>query len=221
MDHWSDTINLKFLSTIVTVKSFLRTICEFNSRILILTPNVISPIAPPFHAAESATVAALGSLVTSLRRELAPVGVDVCHLKLGTFDTSGVIGNKNAQPIQILNAARADILCWPPAARAAYARNYAAQQSGKSIGSHGIKGSSLRELHLAVFDALTDVKPRAVMRVGSGSLVYEIFGKCAPDGLVGWILNVGRGEETGTGFVGGWGSSGTSTGEASVEWEKV
>lgn len=220
MDHWSDILNLKILSTIVTIKSFLRTICEFNSRIIILTPNVISPIAPPFHAAESAAVAALGSLVTSLRRELAPVGVDVCHLKLGTFDTSNVVA-KNAQPIQVLNAARADILCWPPAARAAYARNYAAQQSGKSIASHGIKGSSLRELHLAVFDALTDVKPRAVRRVGSGSLVYEIFGKCAPDGLVGWMLNAGRGEDTSAGAMGGWGSTGTSMSEGSVEWEKV
>lgn len=217
MDHWSDVLNLKILSTIVTVKSFLRTICEFNSRIIVLTPNVISPIAPPFHAAESMAVTALESLVTSLRRELAPVGVDVCHLKLGTFNTSSVIG-RNAQPMQVLNAARADILCWPPAARATYARNYAAQQSGKSIGTHGIKGSSLRELHLAVFDALTDAKPRAVRRVGSGSLIYEIFGKCAPDGLVGWILNAGRGEETGTGFMG---STGTSTCEGSVEWEKV
>lgn len=167
-------------------------------------------------------VAALESLATSLRRELAPAGVDVCHLKLGTFDTSGVMGSKNAQPIQVLNAARADILCWPPAARATYARNYAAQQSGKSIASHGIKGSSLRELHLAVFDALTVVRPRAVRRVGSGSLVYEIIGKCVPDGLVGRILNFGRGEETGTGVMGsGWGSTGTSTGEGSVEWEKV
>lgn len=158
-----------------------------------------------------------------MRRELAPVGVDVCHLKLGTFDTSNIIGGKNAQPVQLLNAARADILSWAPAARAAYAKNYAAQQSGRSIGSHGssgiFKGSSLRELHLAVFDALTDVRPKAVRRVGSGSLVYEILGKCAPDGLVRWMLNAGRGEEVSTGFMGGWGS--TSTSEASVEWEKV
>lgn len=164
-------------------------------------------------------------MATSLRRELAPVGVDVCHLKLGTFDTSSITNGKNAQPAQLLNAARADILSWPPAARAAYAKNYAAQQSGRSIGSHGgsgiFKGSSLRELHLAVFDALTDVKPRAVRRVGSGSLVYEMLGKCAPDRLVGWMLNAGRGEEAGTGFFGGWGSTSTGTSEGSVEWEKV
>lgn len=150
----------------------------------------------------------------------------VCQLKLGTFDTSNILGNKNLHPAQLLNAARADILSWSPAARAAYAKSYAAQQSGKSIGSHGngssgiFKGSSLRELHLAVFDALTDVKPRAVRRVGGGSLVYEMLGRWAPDGLVGWMLNIGRGEEMGViGF--GWGGGSASTSEGSVEWEKV
>ncbi|KAG0638373.1 hypothetical protein HOY80DRAFT_967838 [Tuber brumale] len=227
IDLWSDTLNIKILSTVVTAKSFLRVLCDFRSRLLLLTPNVISPLSPPFHAPETVAVLALGGLATSLRRELAPLGVDVCHFKLGTFDCSAMMARQQQDRI---NAARAEILSWAAPARAAYARNYIAlsQKSGNS-GPAGIKGSSLRELHLAVFDALTDEKPRRVWRVGSGSMIYEVLGKVMPDGLASWMLgsarangNGGRREGTimGLGGVGSAsGSAGTS--EGSVEWERV
>ncbi|PUU81193.1 hypothetical protein B9Z19DRAFT_1020254 [Tuber borchii] len=228
IDLWSNTLNLKILSTVVTAKSFLRVLCDFHSRLLLLTPNVISPLSPPFHAPETVAVAALGGLVTSLRRELAPLGVDVCHFKLGTFDCSAMIARQQQDRI---NATRAEILSWAAPARIAYARNYIAlsQKSGNS-GPAGIKGSSLRELHLAVFDALTDEKPRRIWRVGCGSLIYEVLGKVMPDGLVSWMLgstrkngNGGRKEEGMIMGLGGVGSASGSAGtsEGSVEWEKV
>jgi len=228
IDLWANTLNIKILSTVVTAKSFLRVLCDFHSRLLLLTPNVISPLSPPFHAPETVAVTALGGLVTSLRRELAPLGVDVCHFKLGTFDCSAMMARQQQDRI---NATRAEILSWAAPARVAYARNYIAlsQKSGNS-GPAGIKGSSLRELHLAVFDALTDEKPRSVWRVGCGSMIYEVLGKAMPDGLVSWMLgstrkngNGGRKEEGMIMGLGGVGSASGSAGtsEGSVEWEKV
>lgn len=229
IDTWSDTLNLKILSTVVIIKSFLRIVCDFHSRVLLLTPNVVSPLAPPFHAPEAMAVAALGGLATSLRRELAPLGVDFCHMKLGTFDCGSMLPRLHQH--NNTNASRADILSWPPAAKAAYAKNFVALSQKSAVGSSaGIKGSSLRELHLAVFDALTDKKPKKVWRVGTGSLVYEALGKLVPDGLVAWMLGGGRkcsvekdgaglGLELGGGIGSASGSAGTS--EGSVEWDKI
>ena len=57
---------------------------------------------------------------------------------------------------------------------------------------HGIKGGDLRELHNAVFDALTESRPRRTWRVGSGSLAYGLIGKLVPAGAVGWMLGIRR-----------------------------
>ncbi|RPB00850.1 DUF1776-domain-containing protein [Choiromyces venosus 120613-1] len=228
IDLWSDTLNLKILSTVVTAKSFLRVLCDFHSRLLLLTPNVISPLSPPFHAPETVAVAALSGLATSLRRELAPLGVDVCHFKLGTFDCSAMMARQQQDRV---NATRAEILSWAVPARVAYAKNYMSlsSKSGNS-GPAGIKGSSLRELHLAVFDALTDEKPSTVWRVGSGSMIYEVLGKIVPDGLVSWMLGASRkgenGERREEGMIMGLGGVGSASGsagtsEGSVEWEKL
>jgi hypothetical protein len=60
-------------------------------------------------------------------------------------------------------------------------------------GVGGVRGSPLRVLHEAVFDALTVPRPRHVWYVGSGSRLYDFIGRWAPPGLVGWMLR-GRGD---------------------------
>ena len=85
---------------------------------------------------------------------------------------------------------------WPSSARALYAHNYVTQS--RIAGSKGLfndngnvsAGSALRELHNAVFDALTQKRPRKIWRVGRGSVAYDIVGNWAPTGLVGWILGI-------------------------------
>jgi len=51
------------------------------------------------------------------------------------------------------------------------------------------KGSSLRELNNAVFDAMLKGKG-GVVRVGMGSRVYGFVGRWVPSGLVGWMMGV-------------------------------
>jgi hypothetical protein len=53
------------------------------------------------------------------------------------------------------------------------------------------RGSSLRELNDAVFDALVSHKG-SVVRVGMGSSVYGFVGRWVPRGLVGWMMGVRR-----------------------------
>ena len=53
------------------------------------------------------------------------------------------------------------------------------------------KGSSLRELNNAVFDAMVRGNG-GVVRVGMGSHVYGFVGRWVPCGLVRWMMGVRR-----------------------------
>ncbi|KAL7272049.1 hypothetical protein RUND412_005161 [Rhizina undulata] len=186
LDLWSDTLNLKILSTVVILHHLLSTIRTFKSRVLLLTPSIISSLSPAFHAPESVAVNALDALSRSLRKELKDSNVEVCLFKLGTFDTSSIVSPAK-NPLLAVNAVRADILSWPKEWRETYARRYAAQVGAEGKG-WGVKGSSLRELHVCVFDALTEKRPKGVWRVGRGARSYEFIGRFLPEGLVGWML---------------------------------
>lgn len=209
---WSDTLNLRLLSPFVTVQLFIRALrSNPGSRLLILTPAIVSALIPPFHAPEAAAIAAIDAFAVSLRRELSPLGVHVSQLKLGTFDLSqsGRLYSNGGNAC----AARADIGSWAPGVQTAYATQYTAQE-GASSGKI-MQGSSLKGLHVAVFDALTQEKPKKLVRVGRGSCVYEVVGWCAPDALVLWMLGSGK-----KASVPGE-SMGRSTNDGSMEWEKV
>ena len=79
------------------------------------------------------------------------------------------------------------------------------------------KGTSLRELHNSVFDAIVRGEGRnGTIFVGQGARVYDIIGKLVPGVIVGWMMSasktkaaapkVAEHEESPTG---------------STEWEKV
>ncbi|KAE9982091.1 hypothetical protein EG328_011194 [Venturia inaequalis] len=189
---WQDSINSKILLPITTAQAFLPTICEFKARVLVLTPNVVASLKPAFHGMESAIVGALDGFTTTLRRELRTLGIHVCQIKLGNFDFSHLGGARTH--LQSISASRT--IAWPPSARMLYAQNFINQgriAEGKGMfGDTGsiAKASSPRELHYAIFDALTQKRPSSVWRVGRGSLAYDIVGNWVPGGLVGWVLGL-------------------------------
>ena len=83
---WTNTINKNLLGTVNTVGAFLPIALDHKSRIVVLTPNIISALNLPFHSIEITTVGALEGYTRSLRRELSPSGVSVTHIKLGSVD---------------------------------------------------------------------------------------------------------------------------------------
>ena len=244
-DLWSDALNIKVLGTIATTQAFLRTICDFRARLLVLTPSIIPSLSPPFHAVESSIVAALDAFTTSLRGELGTVGIDVCQLKLGSFDYGGRSSSvgQGHSPVRTqqssAGAARADVLSWPSAARALYAKNYFAQSSTAialsstassaqpqpySNSKNTIQGSPMRDLHTAVFDALTSPsRPQRIRHVGSGSLLYDVVGRWAPAAVVAWMMGIRRvaplaNDEAGPGD---WVPDGGFELQQQVDWERV
>lgn len=119
-----------------------------------------------------------------------------------------------------LSSQRAEMLKWEESARHAYGKNYATVTSKTGGGGVVGKGSSLRELNNAVFDAMVRGKG-GVVRVGMGSRVYCFVGRWVPRGLVGWMMGVrgvgvGEKEEFGRvpGTSEGFGSRSTSPGSS-------
>lgn len=163
---WSDAFNSRVLSTVSLTHSFFSLLVDQSARVLILSPNVVAPLTPALNGVESAVVGALDGFVGTLRRELKAFGsVQVVQLKLGSIEFGSLATNLHAP----LNSPQ-------PGAR-------------KSMQAKHAAGSSPKELHHAVFDALTLRSPWRTIRVGRGSLVYEIAGKFFPHMLTEWMLN--------------------------------
>jgi Fungal family of unknown function (DUF1776) len=178
--------------------------------VILLTPTIISSLSPPFHAPESLIISGLTAFTESLSGELAPLGIPVAHLKLGAFDFS-TVHPRNQLQAQTLQAQRAEMLCWPEGTRQIYGRNFlSVAERGPIIG--GPKGSPLRELHNAVFDAMMKRKGGTI-RVGIGSSTYEFVGAWVPKGLVGWMMGMRR-IRTGTVISGS--ESGSDAGKEEV-----
>jgi NAD(P)-dependent dehydrogenase (short-subunit alcohol dehydrogenase family) len=187
---WSDALNAKVLHTIAVTQSLLPTVCEFKARVLMLTPSIIPSLRLPFHSVETTIVKALEGFLASLRAELGTLGIDVLQFHLGTFDYSHV-GPKH----HLQTRASASAHVWPATTRALYARNFESQTRagpGRGFLEAENSGSSLRELHNGVFDALTQQRPRSVWRVGRGSVTYDLVGSWVPEGLVRWMMGLRR-----------------------------
>jgi NAD(P)-dependent dehydrogenase (short-subunit alcohol dehydrogenase family) len=196
---WSDTLNTKVVATVAIAQAFLPLICEFQARLLILTPNVVSSLRPAFHGLESTVVSALDGFATTMRRELHTLGISVSQIRLGAFDFSRV-GDGARNHLQTSSLGSSRTLAWPLSARRLYAQNFMNQSrivegqglfSGAENGSVA-KASSPRELNHTVFDALTRPRPKNIYRVGRGSVAYDIIGNWVPGGIVGWVLGLRR-----------------------------
>ena len=197
MESWSDTINIQLLSTIATAHEFLHPVCQFKSRFLLLTPHNVASIQAPFHAPQNAVVGALQGFFATLQNELDTIDIRICHLKLGIFDFSALSGRYSQhQQHPTLAQNEASTLAWPSSSRLLYAQNYLSQLQTAGLFSNnrqnrnGRAGAPLRELHLAVYDALTQERPARTWHVGHGSLTYEMVGRLLPRGLVAWMLGI-------------------------------
>jgi NAD(P)-dependent dehydrogenase (short-subunit alcohol dehydrogenase family) len=193
-------------------------------KVLVFTPSIISSINPPFHAPEATVCSALSAFTEVLTAELRPLSIPVTHIQLGTFDFQGFTPEKNHQTQRVggngnggygngyqpgllmAPAENAETLTWPDSARHAYGRNYVNQSaSAIAVGRiRGLRGSSLRSLHNAVFDVIDGSVTSGVVRIGLGSSVYGFVGRWVPRSLVSWMMGIRRVDE-----LASWSSSGS------------
>jgi NAD(P)-dependent dehydrogenase (short-subunit alcohol dehydrogenase family) len=205
----SDLLNTRLLTPVLTVQSFLPLLHSAplshpqhhsapappKPSVLVLTPSIIANLSPAFHLPESTIVSGLTAFTDVLSAELAPLGIPVTHLELGSFDLNSFL--PHGRHPQTVQSQRAETLKWDDSSRQAYGKNFVTLSSGRALGNSGAgRGSSLRELNDAVFDAM--VKGRGgTVRVGAGSGIYGFVGKWVPRGLVAWMMGLRKvgGEE--------------------------
>ncbi|KAL9609714.1 MAG: hypothetical protein Q9167_005539 [Letrouitia subvulpina] len=148
-----------------------------GSSLLFLTPSITASLNPPNHAPENVISSALNTYISTLRKELAGQTVNVTQFKLGAFDYRS---DSDAHNMQV--ALRHSV--GPPSG------SVGTSSSGEQwLSSGGAKGSSLRELHLEVFDAIAGKRTGTVF-VGKGSRLYDIVGQWVPEGMLGWMLGL-------------------------------
>ena len=242
-----DTINTRLISSVLTVQQFLPLLIskaeDSKPSVIIAYPSIPLSLLPPFQAPSLITTSALSTFAKSLRREVKMQGhnISITELKLGNFDLGSThhFFNKasNADDLEG-NAARGQssaLTHWHSSQRAALQRSSLGQTSL-------VKGTQVRELHNAVFDALAPPqrfmafglwswgsgrRPNTVY-IGSGARLYDVVGKVCPQGLVGWMMDSKArrmtAEAKGMGPTPAkanenWGS-GSEAGAESV-WEKV
>lgn len=216
---FSDLFNTHLLHPILTIQAFLPLLtAQLNPdskihppKVVVFTPSIISSINPPFHAPESTVCSALSAFTDVLAAELSPLNIPVTHFQLGTFDFSGFspasrsglpsTGSTGFQPSTATSLpntlpipANTASLSWPDSAKKAFGRNYIATSSSQipSGRIHGLRGSSLRDLHNAVFDVLDGSESSSVIRMGLGADLYGFVGRWAPRGLVSWMMGIRR-----------------------------
>lgn len=212
---FADLFNTHLLQPILTIQAFLPLLTARLSpaptdkerpspKVLVFTPSIISSINPPFHAPEATVCSALSAFTDVLTAELRPLGIPVTHVQLGTFDFAGFTPAANSRllaPHGLLPAPEdAEALPWPDSARHAYGKNFVSQ-SASAIGAgkiRGMRGSSLRELHNAVFDVIDGSIASGTVSVGLGASVYGFVGRWVPRGLVAWMMGIRRVDELAT-----------------------
>ncbi|KAH7374941.1 hypothetical protein B0T11DRAFT_269418 [Plectosphaerella cucumerina] len=212
---FAELFNTHLLHPILTIQAFLplltARLCPvgekwYPPKVMVLTPSIISSINPPFHAPEATVCSALTAFTEVLAAELRPLNVPVTHMHLGTFDFAGFTPVKHTQSAAYqkgllegpgIDADATETLSWADSARHAYGRNFVTQStSAISAGRiRGLKGSSLRHLHNAVFDVVDGSITSATVRVGLGAGVYGFVGRWVPRGLVSWMMGIRKVDE--------------------------
>lgn len=216
---WLDSTNSHIIYPISLIHTFLplllregkaehesRSTAPIESSVVLITQSNTSSIELPAHACESLSSAALASFARTLQAEL-PRCCQAVHVRVGAFDYEGVRRNGKIPDPSLIRSHGADRrgLTWP----------------NSQFGRH------TRELHLAVFDAMTGRSSGTVF-VGPGARTYALMGALAPRNLIFWMMGY-RGsrnivESKWTGIRrrshSNESSSGSDTGR-SLEWEKV
>lgn len=240
---FADLFNTHLLHPILTIQAFLPLLTarlgsgeKTPPKVLVFTPSIISSINPPFHAPEATVCSALSAFTEVLTAELRPLSIPVTHIQLGTFDFAGFTpaagnsrsGNGGYNHGGLLTGApqNAETLTWPESARHAYGRNFV-NQSASAISAgriRGLKGSSVRNLHNAVFDVIDGSNTSGVVRIGLGASVYGFVGKWVPRGLVSWMMGIRKVDELSTWQSSAYNSprsAGSDSGEGSQDFVAV
>lgn len=202
-----DSINTRLLQPLLMLQQFLPLLARHSldpkspTSIVIAYPSIPAALTPPAEVPSTITSTSLSALAASLRREVAisSANITVHELKLGNFDLGSTYSRSVNHEVYTEHEQSQALTHWHSSQRAAAARSRFGQSSL-------IRGSSAREFHNAVFDALAPPatfkafgkydwqfsKRSSTVYVGSGARVYDLCGRFLPSGLVSLMMGYRR-----------------------------
>lgn len=206
-----DTLNTRLIGPVVATQHFLSLLMRHStdpaspSSIVLAYPSIPASLSPPSEVASTIVSTSLSSLAATLRREVSAsaANITIHELKLGNFDLGPATtyhrshNPRYTEPASVTSK-DGELVRW---------RNFnpssIIHSTSKKIHNNAvIKGSSAREFHNAVFDALAPPptfrafnrfnwqipKRNSTHFVGSGARIYDICGTWLPAGLVGLLM---------------------------------
>jgi hypothetical protein len=203
-----DTLNMRLISSILTVQQFLPLLSSsLPSSIVLAYPSIPLSLLPPLSLPSHITTSALSTFVRALRRDLPATSgsgdIHITELKLGNFDLGSTFARStdtsaNARSLGgsgSTTASQSALTHWHSSQRMVHTRAALGQISL-------VRGSAVREFHNAVFDALVPapthilfgrwhwkgVKPNEVY-VGRGARLYGVIGNHVPQSWLGWMMD--------------------------------
>lgn len=200
---WFDTLNTRLLAPFTTLQAFLPLLASQKSTLLFLTPSIVPSLTPPSHAAESVVAGGLQHYISTLRKETQGQDINIVQFQLGHFDYGLTASDDQQQLVLSQHMSVAE------------ATRKRLQQKG--LLQEKSMGTSLRELHNSIFDAIVRGKGRnGTIFVGQGARVYDIVGKLVPGGIVGWMMSAGKTKAAAPKLA-----EREESPSGSAEWEKV
>lgn len=206
-----DTLNTRLINPVVVTQHFLSLLTRHStdpsspSSIVLAYPSIPASLTPPSEVASTIVSTSLSSLAASLRREVSAsaANITIHELKLGNFDLGPATtyhrshNPRYAEPASAASE-NSELVRW----RNFNPSSFINSTSKRIHNNATIKGSSAREFHNAVFDALAPPqtfrafnrfdwqipKRNSIHFVGSGARIYDICGTWLPAGLVGLLM---------------------------------
>ena len=95
--RWSETLNTRLLAPITVLHAFLPLLAAQKSSLLFLSPSILPSLAAPLHAAENTIFGGFQQYVSTLRKEVQSLDINIVQLQLGDFDNGLAIDHEEQQ----------------------------------------------------------------------------------------------------------------------------
>ncbi|EER35945.1 conserved hypothetical protein [Candida tropicalis MYA-3404] len=165
----------------------IQTVRSQDSKIILLSPNIVSGLSMPYYGPETVFQQNLKSLFTVLTRELASQDISVTQVRLGNLHLSNQRLSSTARIESLVNS---EVRAWTSEMKGLYGNNFSnVQFKANPLKSSGGKGTNLVVLYHLLFDLIYNKSSNpAVLYCGTGARLYDWISKLLPESWVQWLL---------------------------------
>ncbi|RCK62343.1 hypothetical protein Cantr_09171 [Candida viswanathii] len=165
----------------------IQTVRSQDSKIILLSPNIVSSLSMPYYGPETVFQQNLKSLFTVLTRELASQDISVTQVRLGNLH---LLNQRLSSTARIESLVNSEVRAWTSEMKDLYGNDFTnVQFKANPLKSSGGKGTNLVVLYHVLFDLIYSKSANpAVVYCGTGARIYDWISKLLPESWVQWLL---------------------------------